>query len=197
MKPQNATLVTETEAPKKREAREGDWSCVCGMYNFGFRSMCHKCSRLRPEEPVGADADGDAGAAAAAAASASAAIVGVASGASGSISVEASHFNAIVERVDALEAAVKALEDANAGITPGAGDGEGDGEVDGEGEGEGESEEELDAAAIVGDDTTADEESAPEEGGAGSGEVDANADTDAEIAETVEEDAADPNAAPK
>lgn len=193
MKPQNATLVTETEAPKKREAREGDWSCVCGMYNFGFRSMCHKCSRLRPEEPVGADADGDAGAAAAAAASASAAIVGVASGASGSISVEASHFNAIVERVDALEAAVKALEDANAGITPGAGDGEGDGE----GEGEGESEEELDAAAIVGDDTTADEESAPEEGGAGSGEVDANADTDAEIAETVEEDAADPNAAPK
>lgn len=158
-------------------------------YNFGFRSMCHKCSRLRPEEPVGADADGDADAAAAAAASASAAIVGVASGASGSISVEASHFNAIVERVDALEAAVKALEDANAGITPGAGDGEGDGE--------GESEEELDAAAIVGDDTTADEESAPEEGGAGSGEVDANADTDAEIAETVEEDAADPNAAPK
>eukprot|EP00729_Bicosta_minor_P000337 gene337-30613_t len=140
MKPQNATLVTETEAPKKREAREGDWSCVCGI------------------------------------------------GASGSISVEASHFNAIVERVDALEAAVKALEDANAGITPGAGDGEGDGE--------GESEEELDAAAIVGDDTTADEESAPEEGGAGSGEVDANADTDAEIAETVEEDAADPNAAP-
>ena len=84
--------------------------CVCarvGMYNFGFRSMCHKCSRLRPAVEAAAGSGGESTAMPPTYANADA-------GAGAGADAVLQQFASVVARVEALESTVKELAEANA-----------------------------------------------------------------------------------
>ena len=95
------------------------WDFFTGArYNFGFRVICHRCSRLRPDDPVAGDDEIDTVSSDPGGNvddNASASIEG--SPNNESIIVNVNHLDAILARVTTLEAAVKDLQDANASLT--------------------------------------------------------------------------------